>query len=234
MRRLRAILERGEGRGAGASTVGAADRLPRRMSSPLRKLPLAALARARGPRARRVRGLPHARDDGHLRRRVGRQRPLPERRPADLPGPALARAEPLRRRRLRLPAGPHAGAAQAESPARSGSRSSCRSTTTPRARTWPPTTSTISDTQDNVYTPDGARPDQRVRLPRRADRRPTAGCRSSDSVAANGPTQGALLLYKIQIVSLDNRPLELKIVDPLEPRPDGLGRARRLSAARAG
>jgi len=34
------------------------------------------------------------------------------------------------------------------------------------------------------------------------------------STAANGPTQGVLLLYKIQIVSLDNRPLELKIVDP--------------------
>ena len=26
-----------------------------------------------------------------------------------------------------------------------------------------------------------------------------------------------LLLYKIQIVSLDNRPLELKIVDPRNP-----------------
>ena len=36
-----------------------------------------------------------------------------------------------------------------------------------------------------------------------------------DSIAAVGPTQGALLLYKIPIVSLDNRPLELKIVDPL-------------------
>ncbi len=50
-------------------------------------------------------------------------------------------------------------------------------------------------------------------------------------MAANGPTQGALLLYKIKIVSLDNRPLELKIVDPAEPVPDGLGRAGRLAAS---
>jgi hypothetical protein len=28
------------------------------------------------------------------------------------------------------------------------------------------------------------------------------------------PSQGALLLYKIQTVSLDNRPLELKIANP--------------------
>ena len=26
-----------------------------------------------------------------------------------------------------------------------------------------------------------------------------------------------MLLYKIQVVSLDNRPLELKIVDPTDP-----------------
>jgi len=43
-----------------------------------------------------------------------------------------------------------------------------------------------------------------------------AGCRPPDSVAAAGTTQGALLLYKIQIVSLDNRPLKLTIVDPTD------------------
>ena len=37
-----------------------------------------------------------------------------------------------------------------------------------------------------------------------------------DSVAAQAPTQGALLLYKIKTVSLDNRPLEIKIVDPAD------------------
>jgi len=33
-------------------------------------------------------------------------------------------------------------------------------------------------------------------------------------LAASGATGGAVLLYKIQVVSLDNRPLELKIVAP--------------------
>jgi hypothetical protein len=32
-----------------------------------------------------------------------------------------------------------------------------------------------------------------------------------------GPTQGAMLLYKIDTASLDNRPLELTIVDPTNP-----------------
>jgi hypothetical protein len=39
-----------------------------------------------------------------------------------------------------------------------------------------------------------------------------------DTVAANGATQGALLLYKINLVSLDNRPLTLTIVDPTDVR----------------
>jgi hypothetical protein len=36
----------------------------------------------------------------------------------------------------------------------------------------------------------------------------------ADSIAFEGPTQGALLLFKIKTVSLDNRPLKIKIVDP--------------------
>jgi hypothetical protein len=35
----------------------------------------------------------------------------------------------------------------------------------------------------------------------------------ADSIAFEGPTQGALLLFKIKTVSLDNRPLTIKIVD---------------------
>jgi hypothetical protein len=35
-----------------------------------------------------------------------------------------------------------------------------------------------------------------------------------NTVAAEGPTQGLLLLYKIKLESLDNRPLTIKIVDP--------------------
>jgi hypothetical protein len=75
---------------------------------------------------------------------------------------------------------------------------------------------TISDTQNNLYTPvvpastnpfayRGGVVAAKGRLP------------ELNTVAANGPTQGVLLLYKIQIVSLDNRPLELKIVDPTNP-----------------
>jgi hypothetical protein len=75
---------------------------------------------------------------------------------------------------------------------------------------------TINDTEHNVYTPivpaltnefayRGGLLAAKARIP------------ALGTVAANGPTQGALLLYKIKIVSLDNRPLELKIVDPLNP-----------------
>jgi hypothetical protein len=74
----------------------------------------------------------------------------------------------------------------------------------------------IIDTQDNQYTP--VVPDATNEYAYRGglvpgdSRVPVLG-----STAANGPTQGALLLYKIGIVSLDNRPLELKIVDPINP-----------------
>ncbi len=78
------------------------------------------------------------------------------------------------------------------------------------------TSLTISDTQENVYTPivpaatnelayRGGLLVSKARIP------------ALNTVAADGPTQGALLLYKIKVVSLDNRPLELKIVDPLDP-----------------
>jgi hypothetical protein len=78
------------------------------------------------------------------------------------------------------------------------------------------TSLTISDTQDNVYTPIVPAPTNefayRAGLLGSKSRIPALG-----TVAADGPTQGALLLYKIKVVSLDNRPLELKIVDPLDP-----------------
>jgi hypothetical protein len=72
---------------------------------------------------------------------------------------------------------------------------------------------TISDTQNNVYTPiiPGSTNDFAYRggLVPANGQIPVPG-----SIAANGGTQGALLLYKIQVVSLDNRPLEIHIVDP--------------------
>jgi hypothetical protein len=40
---------------------------------------------------------------------------------------------------------------------------------------------------------------------------------AADTTAYFGPTQGALLLFKIKVVSLDNRPLILRIVDPNDP-----------------
>jgi len=75
---------------------------------------------------------------------------------------------------------------------------------------------TISDTQENVYTP--IVPDATNEFAYRGGLLgPKARLPALNTVAANGATQGALLLYKIKIVSLDNRPLELKIVDPLNP-----------------
>jgi hypothetical protein len=74
---------------------------------------------------------------------------------------------------------------------------------------------TISDTQNNVYTP--TVPDETNLFAYRGglipanSRVPVPG-----SVAASGGTQGALLLYKIQIVSLDNRPLKIHIADPTD------------------
>jgi hypothetical protein len=72
---------------------------------------------------------------------------------------------------------------------------------------------TIADTQGNVYTP--VVPDRTNQFAYRGGIVPANGrLPMLDTVAANGPTQGVLLLYKISIVSLDNRPLKLRIVDP--------------------
>jgi hypothetical protein len=77
------------------------------------------------------------------------------------------------------------------------------------------TSLTISDTQDNVYTP--IVPNQTNQFTYRGGLIPADGqVPVPGSVAANGSTQGALLLYKIQVVSLDNRPLEIHIVDPTD------------------
>jgi hypothetical protein len=73
---------------------------------------------------------------------------------------------------------------------------------------------TISDSQHNVYTPTA--PDQTNEFAYRGGLVPgKSQLPLPDSIASVGPTQGVLLLYKIPIVALDNRPLELKIVDPL-------------------
>jgi hypothetical protein len=72
---------------------------------------------------------------------------------------------------------------------------------------------TITDTQENVYTPLPLGPANQFAY--HADTIPrNSRLPALDTIAANGPTQGALLLFKIETVSLDNRPLILKIVDP--------------------
>jgi hypothetical protein len=74
----------------------------------------------------------------------------------------------------------------------------------------------VSDTQANVYypiVPAATNPfAYRGGLLEGNSRIPALG-----SIAADGPSQGALLLFKIQIVSLDNRPLKIHIVDPTDP-----------------
>jgi hypothetical protein len=75
---------------------------------------------------------------------------------------------------------------------------------------------TISDTQGNTYSP--IVPGQTNQFAYHAGTVPAKGqLPVPDSIADSGPTQGALLLYKIQVVSLDNRPLTLKISSPSDP-----------------
>jgi hypothetical protein len=71
----------------------------------------------------------------------------------------------------------------------------------------------ISDTQGTTYTP--IVPEKTNELAYRggfvavSERLPPP-----DTTPYFGPTQGSMLLFKIKLASLDNRPLELKIVDP--------------------
>ena len=71
----------------------------------------------------------------------------------------------------------------------------------------------LSDTQGNTYFP--TTPNQSNLFAYRGGIVASKGrLPELSSIAFQGPTQGELLLYKIQIVSLDNRPLTVKIVDP--------------------
>lgn len=76
---------------------------------------------------------------------------------------------------------------------------------------------TISDTQENIYTPimpgEGNQFAYRAGMVLPKNQIPLAG-----TVADDDPAEGLVLLYKIEVVSLDNRPLELKIVDPENPK----------------
>jgi hypothetical protein len=75
---------------------------------------------------------------------------------------------------------------------------------------------TITDTQRNVYTP--IEPDGTNPYAFRGGKVPANGqLPELDTTQSFGPTQGALLLYKIKTVSLDNRPLEIKFISPFDP-----------------
>jgi hypothetical protein len=75
---------------------------------------------------------------------------------------------------------------------------------------------TISDTEGITYTPVALGPDNDFAY--RDQTVPGNGqVPRPNTPAADGPTQGALLLYRIKVISLDNRPLTLKIVDPTDP-----------------
>jgi hypothetical protein len=77
-------------------------------------------------------------------------------------------------------------------------------------------TMTITDTQGNAYTP--LPPSPASLYAYRGGPVPANGqLPIADSTASFGPTQGSLLLYKIQLASLDNRPLKIKIANPLDP-----------------
>ncbi|MGA2452344.1 MAG: hypothetical protein ABSG93_02400 [Solirubrobacteraceae bacterium] len=78
------------------------------------------------------------------------------------------------------------------------------------------TSLTISDTQENVYTP--IAPAESNLFAYRAGMVPPKNqIPLPGTVADDDPAEGLVLLYKIEIVSLDNRPLELKILDPENP-----------------
>lgn len=71
----------------------------------------------------------------------------------------------------------------------------------------------LADTQGNTYTPVQL-PDVNQFAYKPAAIPPGGSIPFQDSVAASGPTQAALLLFKIPITSFDNRPLVLTIADP--------------------
>jgi hypothetical protein len=78
------------------------------------------------------------------------------------------------------------------------------------------TSMTITDTQENSYTP--IAPGEVNQFAYRAGMvAPKNQIPLPGTVADDDPAEGLVMLYKIQIVSLDNRPLELKIVNPENP-----------------
>jgi hypothetical protein len=80
-----------------------------------------------------------------------------------------------------------------------------------------PTDYFITDTQARVYKP-LANPGDNPFVYRAATLPGHTQLPSQDSMAYDGPTQGAVLLFKVPIATYDNRPLILHIQDPRDPR----------------
>jgi hypothetical protein len=76
---------------------------------------------------------------------------------------------------------------------------------------------TISDTEGNTYNP--IEPDQSNLYAYRqgATVPPKNQLPTPSSTAASGPINGLMILYKIKLESLENRPLKIKIVSPTAP-----------------
>lgn len=77
---------------------------------------------------------------------------------------------------------------------------------------------TIIDTQETVFRPVELGPENAYAY--RGGRVPPRGVLPEpDSPAAESTIQGSLVLFKIPLQNLENRPLRLEISDPAEPRP---------------
>jgi hypothetical protein len=74
---------------------------------------------------------------------------------------------------------------------------------------------TVSDTQGNTVTP--IIPSAVNPFAYRGGTVPGHGrVPQPNTIAADGPTQGELLLFKLPIASLDNRPISFRVVDPAD------------------
>ena len=72
----------------------------------------------------------------------------------------------------------------------------------------------ILDTQENVYKPVAVDPRANAIAYEARELEAGAIIPATDSVAGDGPTQGAMLLFKLPFTTLQNRPLEFKIHSP--------------------
>ena len=205
------------------------------MSSRLRKLPLAVLAAARGARARRLRRLAHGVTTGTYAGESGNERPLPERRPArSTRSSSRASSTPPTSKTPPTCRGSRPPSASSN-PARSGSRCSCRSTTTRSVPLPAATNLTITDTQNNIYTPIVPDADQRIRLPRR----PGAGQGPAPAAGVGRrlgrhPGRAAALQDPGRLARQPSARAEdrrLRTTPPRRPRPSSTSRRRRCALA---